>query len=396
MSSSVKLTSLLALASVAAAVPHYQHNKFHHRAAYPTGGWGAYNSSAVPAGTGTTTIGLTSTSTQTLYSTLYLEASSSAESVNAAAVSTGLSSAGCGANTVTVTAKEKVTVTITPSAGTPSPKPSAPAAESSVDLGYGTSSPSPAAPATPVAKQSSPAAGYSAAPPAATPVKESPAPSSSPIKTPVADTTSAAGYPAQTPEASSVITTSMIQKPVASSAAPSSSSPAPSPSAGNSYTGTKRGLAYNDAHLCSAFGSKFGFGYNWGQVENNDIGTEFIPMMHAPDKATVEEWLSNVKSAVAKGSKAVMGFNECDIASQCNLSPEAACSAWKKYMNPVKSAHPDVTIIGPSVSNGQAPLGLDWLSRFQSACSDAVVDATNIHFYDQYDSTVFDRFKSHV
>jgi len=91
-----------------------------------------------------------------------------------------------------------------------------------------------------------------------------------------------------------------------------------------------------------------------------------------------------------------MGFNECDIAAQCNLSPEAACSAWKEYMNPIKSAHPDVTIIGPSVSNGQAPLGLDWLSRFQSACSDAAVDAANIHFYDQYDSTVFDRFKSHV
>ncbi|KAI0627279.1 Glycoside hydrolase family 128 protein [Pyrenophora tritici-repentis] len=354
--SSVKITSLLALASVAAAVPHYQHNKFHHRAAYPTGGWGAYNSSAVPAGTGTTTIDTTSTSTQTLYSTVYLHASSSPESVDAAAASTGLFSTGCGANTVTVTAKEKVTVTITPGAGTPAPKPSAPAAESS----------------------------------------ESPIPSSAPVKTPVAETTSAAGYPAQTPEASPVVTTSMAQQPVASSAAPSSSL-APSPSAGNGYSGIKRGLAYNDAHLCSTFGAKFGFGYNWGQAETNDIGTQFIPMMHGPDKSTAQEWLANVDLAVKKHkSTAVMGFNEPDIAAQANLSPEAACSAWKEYMNPIKSTYPEITIIGPSVSNGQAPLGLDWLSRFHTVCPDAIVDAANIHFYDQYDSTVFDRFKAHV
>lgn len=344
---------------------------------------------------------MTSTSTQTLYSTVYRPTSSSAESVDAAAVSTGLSSAGCGANVVTVTAKEKVTITVTPGAGTPSPKPSAPAAESSVDSGYGASSPSPAAPATPAAEQSSSSAGYPAAPPAATPVKESPikespVPSSAPAQTPATETTSAAGYPAQTPEASPVVTTSMAQQPVASSAAPSSSA-TPSPSTGNGYAGIKRGLAYNDAHLCSTFGSKFGFGYNWGQVENNDIGTQFIPMMHGPEKSTAKEWLANVDVAVKKHhSTAVMGFNEPDIPTQANLSPEAACSAWKEYMNPIKSTYPDVTIIGPSVSNGQAPMGLDWLSRFHTACPDAIVDAANIHFYDQYDSTVFDRFKAHV
>jgi hypothetical protein len=162
------------------------------------------------------------------------------------------------------------------------------------------------------------------------------------------------------------------------------------------YSGAKRGLAYNDAGLCSTFGSSFGFGYNWGQVENNDIGTMFIPMMHKPSDSSAQDWLANVDKAVKKGSKAVMGFNECDIAAQCNLSPEAACSAWKEYMNPVKEAHPDVTIIGPSVSNGQAPLGLDWLTRFHTSCPDATVDAANIHFYDIYDDKTIDRFIAHV
>lgn len=162
------------------------------------------------------------------------------------------------------------------------------------------------------------------------------------------------------------------------------------------YSGAKRGLAYNDAELCSTFGSSYGFAYNWGQVENNDIGTMFIPMMHKPSDSSADEWLANVDKAVKKGSKAVMGFNECDIAAQCNLSPEAACSAWKEYMNPVKEAHPDITIIGPSVSNGQAPLGLDWLSRFHESCPDATVDAANIHFYDIYDEKTIDRFIAHV
>ncbi|KAF5852464.1 hypothetical protein GGP41_007942 [Bipolaris sorokiniana] len=262
MSSSIKITGLLALAGSVAAVPHFQHEKFHHRAAYPAGGWGASNNTA-PAGTGsaiygepTTTMATTSTSTQTSYTTVYVKPSPypGLHEANVADVST---TPGCGA-----------TVT--------------------------------------------------------------------------------------------------------------------------------RGLAYNNAELCSTLGSSYGFGYNWAQTENNDIGTMFIPMMHKPSDSTAEAWLANVDKAVKKGSKAVMGFNECDIAAQCNLSPEAACSSWKEYMNPVKEAHPDVTIIGPSVSNGQAPLGLDWLSRFHTACPDAKVDATNIHFYDVYDDKTIDRFTAHV
>jgi hypothetical protein len=42
-------------------------------------------------------------------------------------------------------------------------------------------------------------------------------------------------------------------------------------------------------------------------------------------------------------------------------------------------------------------MGLDWLSRFHDSCSDAVVDATNIHFYDIYDEgQTLDRFKAQV
>ncbi|KAF2853806.1 glycoside hydrolase family 128 protein [Plenodomus tracheiphilus IPT5] len=403
MSSTMKI-SLLALVSTVVAVPHYganPHNKFHGAKAaqgtapygapkpYPTAGWpGAQNgTAAVPYPTGsypedkTTTIDETSTSTQTLYSTVIVKASS------AGVVAENVPTGQCGPATVTITAKEKVTVTVTPGGGagyTPAPQSSAAPVESKHNNGYGASS------QAPVAEKSSvtPAAEYPAATPEA-----------------ATSTTPAAEYPAETPEASKAtsskaeyVAPSYAQnKPIvsASSAAPSAS--ATPPSSGNTYSGAKRGLAYNTAELCKSFAGKFGFGYNWGQIENNDIGTNFIPMMHKPTDSSAKEWLANVNKAVEKGSIAVMGFNECDHAEQCNMSPEAACASWKEYMNPIKTAHPDVTIIGPSVTNGGAPMGIDWLSRFHDSCPDATVDATNIHFYDIYEEgQTLDRFKAQV
>ena len=122
-------------------------------------------------------------------------------------------------------------------------------------------------------------------------------------------------------------------------------------------SGGKRGLAYNDGELCASFGSNFGFAYNWAQTESKDVGAPFVPMMHKVSDSTAEAWLANVDKAVKAGSKAVMGFNEPDHAEQANLTPEAACTAWKEYMNPIASSHPDITIMGPSVTNGQSPMG---------------------------------------
>jgi hypothetical protein len=390
------MTGLLALAGSVAAVPHFQHHKFHHRAAYPVGGWGGASNGTAPAGTGTavygeptTTMATTSTSTETLYSTVFVKPSlyPAAHEANVADVS---SSGVCG-GTVTVTAKEKVTVTVTPGGGaaaSPTTTPagngygapsSAPAAE------YPASKPQPASSSKPAeyAAPSKPAEYAAPSKPAEYPAASKPA--EYPAETP---SSAAPSKPAETPAYSVPATPAS-----SSSAAPSSTS---GPGLGNMFTGAKRGLAYNNAELCSSFGSNFGFAYNWAQSESNDVGTMFIPMMHKPSDSTAESWLANVDKAVKKGSTAVMGFNECDIAAQCNMSPEAACSAWKEYMNPAKEAHPDLTIIGPSVSNGQAPLGLDWLSRFHDSCPDATVDATNIHFYDIYDDKTIDRFTAHV
>jgi hypothetical protein len=334
--------SVLALVSAVAAVPHYgAHSKFHSLKPsggkpYPTGGWSGYNATAVPAGPTAgkpeghdTTIDVTSTSTTTQYKTVVIKPSGSPTGDKPAVVQDATTAAECGPATVTVTAKEKITVTVTPGGGADVPKSSAAVPAESKGNGYGAGAPS-----------SAPAA-VSPAPPAEKTTKVTPE-DTYPTKAPEAPTSKAEGYPV----ISSVVASSAAASVVVSSAAPSKT---PSSGSGNSYSGSKRGLAYNEASLCKSFGSKFGFGYNWGQVENNDIGTNFIPMCHGPTTSSSEEWLANVDKAAKKGSKAVMGFNEPDHSAQANLSPEAACSAWKEYMNPIASSHPEITIIGPSV-----------------------------------------------
>lgn len=390
--------SLLAFASAVAAVPHYgAHSKFHNSVKpsgapggdkpYPTGGWGGYNSTRVPSPTGgdyeggDKTIDITTTSTTTVLKTVVIKPSGAPSSVKAI-VDNVTPGAGdkCGPATVTVTATDKVTVTVTPGGGADVPKSSAVASK---DNGYG---------APPVVAKPTPKGEETPAVPVVN-SKTSKAEEGYPTKAPEQPSPKA-------PEASSAAPdykiSSVVEKPVATPVQ-SSAAPSKTPSgSGNSYSGSKRGLAYNEAALCKTFGSKFGFGYNWGQVENNDIGTNFIPMMHGPSKATSQEWLANVKKAVEKGSKAVMGFNEPDHTEQANLSPAAACAAWKEYMNPIAASYPELTIIGPSVTNGPAPMGIAWLSNFHDQCPDAVVHATNIHFYDIYESATIDRFKAQV
>ncbi|KAF2631702.1 glycoside hydrolase family 128 protein [Macroventuria anomochaeta] len=398
MSSMTKI-SLLALVAAAAAHPSYGgHSKFHSKPAagtgkpYPTGGWsGNYNSTQVPAGTAsyeqgrTSTIDTTTTSTKTIYSTIYgTPASQSAVVENVSSKPAGNQ---CGPATVTVTATEKATVTVTPGASS--------AYSAGVVSSY-------------VALPSSKAGEYDASSyivVSSTPAAEKPTSSKPAVETAysskavVASSSKAEEYEAYTSSTSLPAITSVAQKEY-SAAVPSStaasSSAAPTSSSTPTYSGTKRGLAYNDGELCASFGSNFGFAYNWAQTESKDVGAPFIPMMHKVSDSTAEAWLANVDKAVKAGSKAVMGFNEPDHAEQANLTPEAACTAWKEYMNPIASSHPDVTILGPSVTNGAAPMGLDWLSRFHDGCPDAIVHATNIHFYDIYEEATIDRFKAQV
>ncbi|ORY12628.1 glycosyl hydrolase catalytic core-domain-containing protein [Clohesyomyces aquaticus] len=404
MSPSVKL-GLMTLVSAAAAIPHYGgHSKFHHKpsgatgsgAPYPSGGW-ARNSTALPFGTAsgasakTTTIQETLFSTTTEYRTVYATPATavSQASVGAANVKTGAAVCG-GQETVYVTATNKVTVTVAelPSSSIYTPASSVAEAVSSFVPGPGYSVASSAAPAK-VSSSAMPV--YSAQKPSSVVISVTIPHKGESTAAPVATSSAYSAPPYSAAPVSSAA-------PVKSSAAPASSV-APKPSDTPTYSGSKRGLAYNDPSLCSTFGGgKYGFAYNWASNQYGGKlpeGLQYVPMMHNPSQETAEVFLKNVETAVKGGSKAVMGFNEPDHAAQANMSPESACAAWKNYLEPIVSAHPEVTIIGPSVTNGPAPMGLDWLSRFQKSCPEATWHAANIHFYDIYDDKVVDRFISH-
>lgn len=390
--------SLLALVGAAAAVPHYGgHSKFHHKPsdagsgyAGPTGGWGQHNTTvALPTGTGyvpgpggddsttesTTTSTIKSTVTQTLYVTP-VPASDDATSVGAVDVSTG--NAACGPATVTVTATNKVTVTV-PAGGAASPSGEAPVpsyvpnkpssatsvVEANEPTGYPTK-PAPTEPAVP-SVSSKDTSTYVA--PAPTPSKESPAP--------VEPTT-------EVPSAT---------KPTKTTAAPSSK-PTHAPSSGG-----KRGLLYrwdgaSDAKGLASMGS-FGWMSNWEAEPKGDIGnTEFCPTLRSLDRAA--SWPAAVDSAVASGSKTVFTFNEPDKGGQANMGVAAACSAWKDHVAPLVAKHSGVNFVGPSVSSSvSANEGLDWLSKFQTECSEAVWSTANLHWYGT-PTDGFDAFKAHI
>lgn len=409
MPSTTKI-SLLALAGSAAAVPHVhnhmhaRHDKYHHVSskgyAGPTGGWANVNATrpaptALPNGEKITTIDTTSTSTTTVVSTVTVPRPKSDKVGVADATGAGEV---CGPPTVYVTATEKVTVTV-PAGGLPSSSVVASSEGvfsilpvSSSSSGYVVVSTS-----KPVAAPTKPVEVPSKAPSSEAPAVSVPATSS--VKKEDKPTTSKA--PEVSPPASSAKPSEPAPKP-SSSTAPSSSaapSPKPSSSAPATYAGGKRGLVYkwDGAADCKSFASKFkaGFAWNWEADSRGDIGgIPFIPTLRT--LATAGDWSSKVDAAIKAGSKVVFGFNEPDKPDQANLGVAAACEAWTKYMNPIASKHPEVNIVGPSVSSDVAKgTGLDWLSQFKSQCPGAIYHSSNIHWYG-YGNAGFDDFKAHV
>lgn len=404
MSSPMKL-SLLAFIATAAAVPHSGHSRFHKphgsgnygtgRPAYPTGGWHGSNSTAIaqPTGTGypdesTTTIEETLTSTTTVISTIYATPSPVGEQpteVGEADVSTGAGV--CGPETITVTATNKVTVTITP--GTPVYSVSASAsAEASFPVFPTEAGKSPEWEAVLPSSSSSV-------------VKEEEVTVSLPNKQPdYTPAPSSQEAPAVTTDVPAVTTDVPA---VTTSTTPTSSTPPVTPST-PAYSGGKRGLAYNDANLCSSFAGKAAWAFNWGSAPSGDLpeGIKFIPLAWTKNE-TPEQWLKKVDEAVAAGSDVVMGFNEVDHPNQANMLPGVACGKWAEYMDPIAASHPDVTILGPSVTNAgdKANWGLDWYKNFQTVCPGAKYHAVTVHFYDIWQdgegqAGTLGRFQAHI
>lgn len=72
-------------------------------------------------------------------------------------------------------------------------------------------------------------------------------------------------------------------------------------------------------------------------------------------------------------------FNEPDLSTQSNLTPEQAAEAWMQYMEPFAGK---AKLCSPAITNGGAPMGTAWLDDFMSACSGCHIDCIAIHIYD--------------
>lgn len=157
----------------------------------------------------------------------------------------------------------------------------------------------------------------------------------------------------------------------------------------------KRGLAYNNADLTSSFtgaDSKVSWAYNWGSsTPSIPSSFEYVPMLWGTGSDHSNGWQEAATSAIAKGSKHLLAFNEPDLPAQSNLDPGAAAAGYKTFMQPFAG---QAKLGSPAVTNGPAPMGIAYLKSFLEACSGCTVDFIPLHWYDSASNVA--GFKQHV
>ncbi|KAK4135588.1 glycoside hydrolase family 128 protein [Trichocladium antarcticum] len=179
-----------------------------------------------------------------------------------------------------------------------------------------------------------------------------------------------------------------VPTPVVQQPAPASPSVAASGSNGNSGGGSsggsaKRGLAYNNPTFLSRFissGTQVSWAYNWGQYDDSNTDLEFCPMLWGLKLDFAETWPKNAQKALDAGSKCLLSFNEPDLDSQANMSPQLAAQKHRELMNPFAGK---AKIGSPAITNsGSAGQGIDWMKQWFAACGGhCAVDFVNIHIY---------------
>ncbi|KAJ4151637.1 hypothetical protein LMH87_012326 [Akanthomyces muscarius] len=163
----------------------------------------------------------------------------------------------------------------------------------------------------------------------------------------------------------------------------------------------KQGIAYNDVSMAKSFGKacgeRCGWYYNWGSSSGGlDSGAEYIPMLWGPLDVHTSHWDSDAEKALSNGAKAMLSFNEPDMPSQANLSPDAAAKDHAKYFSKYKGR---AQIGSPAVSNSNlAGQGIKWLESFVTACSstpDCHFDFCAVHWYADANAqnTLFDHLE---
>jgi len=176
--------------------------------------------------------------------------------------------------------------------------------------------------------------------------------------------------------------------PTTSAPAPATTSPTPTPTPTPVRTTTaaipppvvvdsaKKGVSvWNFSGITAALAaSGSSWYYTWGSDHQGitaPAGVQFVPMIWGAASATPAA-LSEVKSE----SSVLLGFNEPDMASQSNMTPQQALALWPKLMAT------GMTLGSPAVAANAATPG-GWLDQFmQGARSDGYrVNFITVHWY---------------
>ncbi|EED22094.1 conserved hypothetical protein [Talaromyces stipitatus ATCC 10500] len=150
---------------------------------------------------------------------------------------------------------------------------------------------------------------------------------------------------------------------------------------------SKIGAAYNDVSLVSLI-SGASWAYNWNDDSGGSVptGVDYCPMLWG--SKMYDSWTSSVNKALSSGSTCVLGFNEPDMTSQSNMSPQQAAADYQTYITPLAGK---ATLVSPAVTNsGDANMGLNWMRSWLQACNGACKpNVMAVHYYANADVSYF-------
>lgn len=147
---------------------------------------------------------------------------------------------------------------------------------------------------------------------------------------------------------------------------------------------SKKGLAIEDgmgAKVVDPSWYKASWYYNWGRGEfstSNHKGydkIEYVPMVWGDKTASAIN--SKMQSAINKGYKYMLTFNEPDFTNQANMSVSTAISLWPNFMNKGLRISSPSTALWPNASTA-------WFQPFMkqiNAKADLNVDFITVHCY---------------
>lgn len=199
--------------------------------------------------------------------------------------------------------------------------------------------------------------------------------------TPIAAPATATASPRDTPSAAQVLALPTVSTPPPTTAPPTTAAPATTKPAVVSPAKVavvaKKGAAtWSFSGIGTAFQeSGVSWCYTWGAGHSGitaPAGVQFVPMIWGAASVTA----SNLATAEQDSGGALLGFNEPDLSSQSDMTPQQALALWPQLMSTgLEPGSPSVA------ANAATPGG--WLDQFMQGARGKGyrVDFITVHWY---------------